>query len=178
MKKKEAKRPVLLRLGAFLLDVMEIYVPAISFLVIFLVFIYQIFSRYMLSAPVSWSFDITMTLYVYAIMLGACYTLREKEHITFSMLYDMAGEKGKLAMRLCGNLLVLSVFILSWPSCFHYAWTIVTSQIKKTSVLFIPYKYLYIPMIFLMADSIVRLGISVIKDIRGIAIKKKEGGVS
>lgn len=174
IKNTKSEKPAFSHLWQILLDCIEIYIPAVAFAIIFVVFMYQIFCRYILSTPVAWSYDITMTLYIYAIMFGSCYALRDDDHIVFSMIYDACNEKIKLAMRLIGNIFIIVVFALSLPSCFHYTFTIITATIKKTSVLYIPYKYLYLPLFFMMVDTVVRLAAGVIKDIRSIFVRKEE----
>lgn len=174
IKKTKPRKTAFSHVWQILLDCIEIYIPAVAFTIIFIVFMYQIFCRYILRIPVAWSYDLTMTLYIYVIMFGSCYALRDDEHIVFSMIYDACNEKIKLAMRLIGSMFVISVFVLSLPSCFHYTFTIITATIKKTSVLYIPYKYLYFPLLFMMMDTVVRLAVGLLKDIRSIFVRKEE----
>lgn len=174
MKKLGAEKSPIARAGKTILDIFEIYIPAVTFTAIFLIFMYQVICRYLFRNPVPWSYDLTMTLYIYAIMFGACYTLRTDDHIVFSMIYDACGEKTRRTMRIIGTLLILGVFAASLPSCFRYAITIVTATIKKTSVMKIPYKVLYAPIVFMMGDSLVRLFINLIKDIKAIFVGRKE----
>ena len=163
MKCKENK---LLRLLLAIVDFIEIYIPAIAFTGIFIIFVIQIFARYLFKSPLTWSYDLTMTLYVYAIMLGACYTLRHNEHINFSMLYDAFSPKVQLWLRVIGNLVVVLIFVFALPSCINYALLHKVAIKKKTSVLYIQYRWLYLPMIVMMIDTIVRLFIGIIKDLK------------
>ena len=43
------------KLGLVLRDVVEIYIPVTSFVIMFLVFILQIFCRYVLRQPLQWA---------------------------------------------------------------------------------------------------------------------------
>ncbi|MBR5559346.1 MAG: TRAP transporter small permease [Oscillospiraceae bacterium] len=174
MKKLGAEKSPIARAGQTILDIFEIYIPAVTFAAIFLIFMYQVICRYFFRNPVPWSYDITMTLYIYAIMFGACNVQRNDEHIVFSMIYDGCREDVKRAMRIIGGLLIIVVFALSLPTCFHYAITIITATIKKTSVVKIPYKILYAPIVFMMVDTLVRLLINLFKDIKAIFVKKEE----
>ncbi len=60
-----------------LLDIIEIYIPMTTFTIMFLVFVIEIFSRYFLNHPISWSYEISQLTYVWTAILGACYTTRK-----------------------------------------------------------------------------------------------------
>ena len=63
----------LLKTRDILRDLVEIYVPVASFVIMFVVFIAQIFSRYILRAPLAWAYEVTVSCYLWLVVLGACY---------------------------------------------------------------------------------------------------------
>ena len=63
---------------------------AVSFLVIFLVFVilYEIFVRYLFNSPTIWAHEIAQMIYgAYVILLGA-YVLQRKGHVNVDILYN------------------------------------------------------------------------------------------
>jgi TRAP-type mannitol/chloroaromatic compound transport system permease small subunit len=63
---------------------------AVSFLVIFLVFVilYEIFVRYLFNSPTIWAHEIAQMIYgAYVILLGA-YVLQRRGHVNVDILYN------------------------------------------------------------------------------------------
>ena len=73
---------------ALLRDLVELYIPGLCFVLMFLAFICQIFCRYVLRSPVPWAYEITVACYLWMVVLGACYAQRERSHVTFTLVYD------------------------------------------------------------------------------------------
>ena len=49
--------------------------------------VYEVFARYLFTAPTIWAYDMTYMLYGSFFMLGAAYTLQRKGHIRTDMFY-------------------------------------------------------------------------------------------
>lgn len=138
--------------GSFLLDFTEIYLPALTFCLLFIAFMIQVFYRYFL-VPLTWPLEFTLLMFIWTTLFGACYAHRRNEHVRFTMIYDSASPKYKWRMRVVGNLLLLSSFTIAfWPT---YRW-IQFMSFKKTNVLKIPMNYAYSPFIVFMVIMIGR----------------------
>ncbi len=59
---------------------------------------YEVFARYLFSAPTVWAYDLTYMLYGTIFMLGASYTLLNKGHIRTDLFYEKwsTERKGKV----------------------------------------------------------------------------------
>lgn len=133
------------KVGKLIRDCVEIYIPIAALLIMFCVFIFQIFSRYILKTPVSWAYEVTVMCYLWMVILGACYAYRDRSHVTFTLFYDMFGPKGKAVIGFLGNLLMLIAFIAMFlPSC-----SMILDQMSKqvTSVFKIGLNIVYLPYI-------------------------------
>ena len=86
--KEHKNRSTLLKIGQFILDLFEIYIPAVAFSVMFIVFILQIFFRYFLNNPLTWPYEITIFGFIWTAILGACYARRLGIHVVFGIIYD------------------------------------------------------------------------------------------
>lgn len=127
-----------------LLDIVEIYIPATAFFIMFSVFIISIFFRYILNNPIIWSNEVTISAYICAAMLGAAYTRREHGHVAFSMIYDKRSPKGKIVFRLIANLITALVFSIAIYFFFDYVNFI---KIKKSAFFKIPFSLIYAPFV-------------------------------
>ncbi len=158
----------------FLMNFFEIIIPSIALFVMFCVFVAQVFMRYVFDDPLTWSFELTLFLYVYIVMFGACYALRENEHVCFSMVYDDRSKKTQAIMRITETCIVLIIFIAAMPSVIDYAWIQKIASLKKTAVLQIPYKFLYLSFVFMMVTVAARLIMRTVDDIKYLRFGERE----
>ena len=73
------------------IDTMSIYAGKIfrwMALIISLVVLYEVFSRYILNNPTIWAFDTTMMLYSLLFIFGGAYVLWEKRHIRVDVIFN------------------------------------------------------------------------------------------
>ncbi len=145
------------------MDVIEIYIPAISFAILFIAFVLQIFFRYFLNNPLTWPFEVTTICFIWTTCLAASYAQRHKEHVQFSLIYDLLPPKGQLIVRILGNSLVIIVFGLIAYPCYDY---IQFMEFDTSTVLEIPFNIIFFPfMVFLFLISARLLG-AVILDLK------------
>jgi TRAP-type C4-dicarboxylate transport system permease small subunit len=156
--------------GAFLLDFTEIYVPALAFSAMFVVFMIQVFFRYFI-VPLTWPLEFTLMAFIWTTLFGACYAHRDKSHVVFSLVYDRVGPKTQRLMRITGNFLLASAFALSlWPSYKYVQFM----SFKVSDVLKVPMNLAFSPYLFFLVIMIGRLIYDLVVDIR--ALLSKESG--
>ena len=125
-------------------DCVELYIPAASFALMFLVFIWQIFCRYVLRQPSQWAYEVTVSCYLWLVLLGACYAQRDRSHVVFTLLYDKLPTRGQAFTAFLGNLILFVTFAYS----FIPSWQFISFMaIQKTSVLKIGLNIVYAPYI-------------------------------
>ncbi len=78
-------------------------IPLASFIVLFILFIMQVFFRYVLKEPISWSSELITVMYVFLIFLGAAYTGKTHEHMVFPLVYEKASQKVQCILQIVGN---------------------------------------------------------------------------
>ena len=71
------------RAGEILMYIMSTVIPGISFTIIFLTFMLTIISRYILKAPVAWSYEISILAYMWTMFFGVGRALKAGEHVVF-----------------------------------------------------------------------------------------------
>lgn len=144
-----------------LLQVIEEFIPALGFLVVFITFIIGIFSRYVLRSPVPWTYEVSILAYMWTVYLACGLAMKKEEHVVFSLFYDGRSEKTKKILRIIGNaLMAVSMLVVFVPSIkgilYKYA---------KTGVLQIPVKYAFLPFILLIVDIFGRSVYNIYKEL-------------
>ena len=150
------------KVGKFIRNCVELYIPIAAFVIMFCVFVFQIAARYIFNSPVQWAYEVTVMCYLWMVILGACYAYRDRSHVTFTLTYDVLPVKGKAICGFLGNLLMFIAFVAMFvPACKM----INQMQIQVTSILKIGLNIVYSPfipfmiiiMIYILMDMITEL---------------------
>lgn len=132
------------KVGNFLRNCVELYIPIAAFLIMFSVFVIQIVARYVFNSPVQWAYEVTVMGYLWMVVLGACYAYRDRSHVTFTLVYDNLPVKGKAICGFLGNLLMAIAYIAMFlPACKMIG----QMKIQVTSVFKIGLNIVYLPFI-------------------------------
>ena len=117
--------------------------------VMFVAFIVQIAFRYLLNFPVGWTSELTVVCWLWLVLWGSAFVLKEKEEIRFDLLYGAAGRRTRIAM---GSVFAAAVVILygaTLKASFDY---VSFMKVEKSSYLKIRMDWLFsIYVIFLVA---------------------------
>lgn len=135
------------------MDILEVYVPSVSIITLFVAFILQIFSRYALRAPMIWPYEVAQISYVFAIMLGTCYAERQCENIAFTVLYDALGPRFKKLCDMISAAMVVGVLGYSLYSLVDFYAFFMT---RYSVVLKVPLGIVYFPYVPFVLITICR----------------------
>jgi len=153
----------LLKTRDILRDIVEIYIPVACFVIMFVIFIAQIFSRYILRAPLAWAYEVTVSCYLWLVVLGACYAQRNRSHVTFTLLTDKLPMRLQAAFIGLGSLLIAFAFIWSFVPSIEF---VDFMKAQKTSVLRIGLNIVYAPYIPFLAFNILYLLADLVLDFK------------
>lgn len=142
------------KVGGFIRDCVEKYIPTMAFIVLFAVFCFQVFMRYVLENPQSWTGEVEQSCFLWLVMLGACYAQRVKGHVTFTLLYDNLGVKGKAITAMLGNLLVTFTTLITFLPSLNYVWGLMERQ-QVTSLLKWPKTVVFFPYVVFLAVMLI-----------------------
>lgn len=151
-------------------DVLEKWIPIVCFSLMFIVFLIQIFSRYLLNRPLFWADELVNVSYVWAVIISASYVLRNKRHITFPIIYDKLGRRGKAIFKISGNLIIIVALFACLYSSFDYLHYL---RRDATPVLRIPVNGIYLSLLMSFVLMSIHLIQEIIDNIR--ALSDKEG---
>ena len=147
----------------FLRDVLELYIPVTAFLIMFVSFVVQVFFRYVLNDPLTWTNDLIVVGFVWTVLFGASYTMRQRKHVKFTMIYDALKPKGAAFTRLLGNLIIIATFIPLIVPSFNYA---IFLKFQKTPVFRINYAWVFRPFVYFVVAIIGYSLPEILEDIR------------
>lgn len=142
------------KIGSFLQNCIELYIPAISFAVLFVLFCFQILVRYIISKftglVVPWTVEVEQTCFLWVAMLGACYVQRNRGHVVFTLVYDALKVKGKAVLSLISSTLVSFACACTLIPSLKYVWGLMARQ-QVTSLLKIPKTVVFFPYVIFIA---------------------------
>ncbi|GHV62056.1 hypothetical protein AGMMS49587_07830 [Spirochaetia bacterium] len=151
------------RILLFIRDIIEIYTPVVSFVVMFLTFILQVFSRYVLRNPIVWSMEIIVIGFVWTVIFGACYTMRRRSHVKFTMIYDRLSPRPAALIRMLGNLIIAGTFLSLVYASYKYSFFI---GFQKTAVFRVSYTLVFLPFVYFLLSITGYTIMEIIEDIK------------
>jgi TRAP-type C4-dicarboxylate transport system permease small subunit len=151
------------RVFCFVRDIIEIYIPVLTFSVMFIVFLLQIFYRYILNHPLTWPYELTLFTFIWTVILGAIFARRMNGHVSFSMLYDSLSEKKKIMSRIIGNIIIVCGLCITLYPSYDY---IQFMSFQKSTVLRIPFNVAFSPFLIFLILIICYSLIDIITDIK------------
>src|SRR2546428_14145405 len=88
--------------------------------VMFATFILQIFFRYVLNNAVGWSEEVIITTWLWSVLWGAAFVLRESEEIRFDIIYSNIGEGVRRVFTAVSGLGLLVLYCIPLPGASCY----------------------------------------------------------
>lgn len=117
--------------------------------VMFVAFILQIVFRYVLNLPTGWSSELTVIMWLYLVLWGAAFVLKDGEEIRFDLLHGGAGRRARIGMGLVCALAVVLLYGAALPATYDY---VSFMKVEKSSYLRIPLNWLFsIYLVFCVA---------------------------
>ncbi|MDO8319420.1 TRAP transporter small permease [Rhodoferax sp.] len=101
----------------------------------FLSFVLQIFTRYVLQHPLAWTVEACVTFWIWIVFWGCAFVLDESEHVKFDILYLAAGVRLRRVFALVSAVAVLVSMAAALPRTIDY---LLFLKIKKSAILEIP----------------------------------------
>ena len=124
-------------------------VAAVLLAVMFVAFIVQIVFRYLFNFPIGWTSELTLITWLYLVLWGSAFVLKESEEIRFDLLYVAAGRRARLIMGIIFGSAIVILYGVSLPATVAY---VSFMKVERTSYLKIRMDWLFsIYVIFLVA---------------------------
>jgi TRAP-type C4-dicarboxylate transport system permease small subunit len=134
------------------------------FLTLFIVFIVQITARFGFNQPMPWTDEAAVILYVWVILWAAATVVPEREHVVFDLVWNSVGQRTRQVMQIMGNLLIGGLALVALPASWDYVHFMAR---EGTPVLNLPFMWVYLPFVLLMAALVLRSAWSIKNAIQG-----------
>ena len=119
----------------------------------FLAFIIQIVFRYLLNFPIGWTSELSTVTWIWLVLWGAAFVLREDEEIRFDLIYGSVGTRTRRAMVIAISGERRGALRHSLPAVVDY---VTFMKVQETSYLDIRFDYLFAIYVVFAVASIVR----------------------
>jgi TRAP-type C4-dicarboxylate transport system permease small subunit len=144
--------PKLRRIGNWLYHRAE-NVLAIMLAAMFAAFILQIIFRYVLNFPIGWTNEISVILWIWLVLWGAAFVIREEEEIRFDFFYAPAGPKARRIMFVSSAIVLVALYAVSLPAVIDY---VTFMKVESTSYLNIRFDWLFSIYVLFVVAVIIR----------------------
>ena len=121
--------------------------------VMFVAFILQIAFRYFLNFPIGWTSELSVITWLWLVLWGAAFVVKESEEIRFDLVHGAAGPRTRRVMGIITALSIVILYAASLPATLKYVGFM---KVEKTSYLKIPFDWLYSIYVLFLVAVIVR----------------------
>lgn len=124
-------------------------VAAAMLAAMFAAFVLQVAFRYLFNFPVGWTSELSVVLWLWLILWGAAFVLREGEEVRFDLLTAAAPRPVRMAMGIVAAVALVVLYGASLPASWKY---VAFMKVEKSAYLKIRMDWLYsIYLVFLVA---------------------------
>lgn len=124
-------------------------VAAALLAVIFVAFLLQVALRYVFNWPVGWTAELSLVAWLWLVLWGSAFVLREHEEIRIDLLVAAFGPRTQRLLMSLGSIATVVLFAAALPATWDY---VSFMKVEKSSYLNIRFDWLYsIYLVFAVA---------------------------
>ena len=156
------------------------FIAALMLAAIFVTFLIQIFSRYAAKIawmmpippisdwmaslqPIGWTVNLISLIWVWAVFFGCAFIVRERDHVTFDILYLSLPRAGRRILAYLSSAGIVVAMLYALPAMWDVVFDNRLMELKKIQTLRIPItgdqitiKWLFASVVLLMVVAIIR----------------------
>ncbi|MEO3997448.1 TRAP transporter small permease subunit [Mesorhizobium sp. CAU 1732] len=119
----------------------------------FVAFILQITFRYLLNLPIGWTHEISVVLWIWLVLFGSAFVVREREEIRFDLVYGAVSDNPRRVMAIITAAALIILFGMSLPAVIDY---VMFMKVERSAYLKIRFDYLYSIYVVFAVAMIIR----------------------
>lgn len=119
------------------------FIAATMLAAMFLTFLLQILSRYVMLQPFGWTLELCLILWVWIVFFANAFIVRERDHVTFDILYLALPRRVRQVLALITAAVIVGAMLWSLPATWDY---IDWMKIRKTTTVREPFTGSKIPL--------------------------------
>jgi C4-dicarboxylate transporter, DctQ subunit len=113
---------------------------ALMLAAMFIAFVIQIAFRYLFNLPIGWTHEISVVLWIWLVLFGSAFVVREVEEIRFDLIYGAVNANKRRIMGIITAASLVVLFGVSLPAVFDY---VTFMKVERTAYMKIRFDYLY-----------------------------------
>ncbi|TQV83343.1 TRAP transporter small permease [Denitrobaculum tricleocarpae] len=137
----------------------------------FLSFILQIFSRYVINHPLGWTLEACLLAWLWTVFWGSAFLLEDKDHVKFDILYSSVAPRVRRVFALLAAVAIVVALGVSLPATADF---IAFMKIEKTSLLGIRFDYVFSIYLVFLTAVILRYTLRAWAVLRGNTLNEKD----
>lgn len=119
----------------------------------FLAFLLQIVFRYLLNFPVGWTSEVTVIAWLWGVLWGAAFVVKERDEVRFDLLYGALGARARRIAGICTGVAIVALYAMSLPATVDY---VRFMKVERTAYLKIRFDHLFSIYVLFVVAVIVR----------------------
>jgi C4-dicarboxylate transporter DctQ subunit len=138
-------------------------VAAAMLAVMFVAFLVQIVFRYALDMPVGWSHELSVVMWIWLVLWGAAFVVRETDEIRFDLIYGAVRPSTRRVMCIISAAALIVLYGMSLPAVVDY---VQFMRVQRTAYMKIRFDWLFSIYVVFAVAAIARymwLGISALR---------------
>jgi TRAP-type C4-dicarboxylate transport system permease small subunit len=130
----------------------------------FVSFLLQIVTRYVINAPLGWTLEVCLTCWLWLVFWGSAFNLEDRDHVKFDVIYVSVSRQARRALALVSAVAIVAGFLAALPATIDY---ITFYKIKRSATLHIRLDVVFSVYAVFAAAMIARYGIRAFTLARG-----------
>jgi len=139
-------------------------VSALLLLAMFLCFMLQIIARYVFNYPLGWTDEVSVLCWIWCVLWGAVFVLREKDEVRFDIIYSAASLQTRRIFTIITGIAVIVLFSIALPAVVAY---VTFLKVERSAYLGIRLDYLYSIYVLFSVGVIIRYAALTWRAIKG-----------
>jgi len=119
----------------------------------FVAFLLQIVFRYFFNFPVGWTSELTVAAWLWLVLWGSAFVLKDDEEIRFDLLCSAVGRRARRFMGILAGIALVVLYGMSYPATWSY---VTFMKVEKSSYLHVRLDWMYSIYLLFVAAVIVR----------------------
>jgi len=106
----------------------------------FIALVVQVVFRYFVNLPMGWTDEISLVVWVWLVLWGAAFVVRENEEIRFELLHASVPPVLRRGMTIVAAIALVGLFAISLPAVIDY---VTFMKVQRTAYLHIRFDWLF-----------------------------------
>ncbi len=128
-------------------------IAAAMLAVMFAAFVVQIVFRYFFNFPIGWAAELSVVMWLWLVLWGAAFVLRDDEEIRFDLLSASVGRRPRIVMAIIAGVALVVLYAASLPASYNY---VTFMKVEKASYLRIRMDWLFSIYLFFLVAILAR----------------------